>query len=176
MDAEIYLSPLEKGLKKYDELLATINKSMGLTEKGMQRLEDGGKATANSIEYLTARSKELQTQLNQLDPATKKFNDTAKNLNATLADLKAVHDKAAKATGSWTKAMDLGTVASKGMAVALGMLGVQTVDALVGPERNGVTHLFVRATEHSGGNTNANQQHPDLQIAASSRNPLHRQW
>ncbi len=131
MDAEIDLSGLEKATKSYADLLTQVNRNMGLTEKGLTAVEASGKAAAGSIDDLSQRAKALQQELNKLDPETQAFVNKAKSLNVVLKEMKAAQDLAANSTVGLNRSFSATTLGSKALGVALGMLGVQSVDMVV---------------------------------------------
>ena len=131
MDAELDLGKAEAGVRSYKEVLTEVNKSMGTTEQGFIKLESASEASAGSINSLNARYKELRDQLNRLDPETRQYTETAKSLNIVMTELKYAHDKAKDSTVGLKEGMEGASVASRGLSVAMGVLGAQSVEAVV---------------------------------------------
>lgn len=131
MGADIELDSFENSIRTLNKMVQSVDANAKGAEKSFMGLEKGTKAAAGSIEALQQRARVLRQQMEKLDPDTKKFTETAKNLNVVLTELKYAKDKAAKASVAMAGGMDKAGLGARALGITLGMLGAQSIEAVI---------------------------------------------
>lgn len=124
MTAAIDVGPLQQGVKAIEDTLKQLDPALKNAQKGLTAMEQSGKVTAGSILDLKTKAQSFREELEALSPQTQQFVAKAEQMNETLKKLATAQKLAGDAT-------DKTTFSSRAMSMALGIAGVQSVEAIV---------------------------------------------
>lgn len=139
MEAILETDSWEASQKKLIQGMEQIGQQAKKTSGDFNTISKSTEEAVGSISSLEKEATQLNQVLKKLDPDTKAFRNTAKDLNVVMGRLKDLKNQAATAGTGLRKSFDLTKAAAQGLSFGLGILGVQSIGAVVQKTRELIT-------------------------------------